>query len=166
MPTKIDLKKKIEVNAGDRQAFYIAQLNDDDILWYDRSGGNVGDVDKADSYISLLVGTAKKGSSFDPFQQENIKQKGFSGGILYHSCGEMPTTSPTTSCQDTTLKFKIKQNKKKGCSYLKKKKNVNKFCKKKRKFTDGSKEFVCMKCCKTCLTCTKCGENCPSIERL
>jgi len=98
--TPLILRWKIRVSPGNRQAFYIAQLNDDDLLWYDRKDKDVGDVDVMDTYITLLVGTAKVGLCCTPFEQENVPRKGFSGRVLYQSCpggSRAPSTLPVTS---------------------------------------------------------------------
>mmetsp|Transcript_39738 Transcript_39738/g.93064 ORF Transcript_39738/g.93064 Transcript_39738/m.93064 type:complete len:1153 (-) Transcript_39738:1378-4836(-) len=86
--------KVIKIASGKTQAFYVAQLNNDDVRYLD-AGSIV-----SDSNIDIGVATVMDGNEV-PFSGSPKHGVGFSGGIRYKRC-TASTLSPTRSTAPTT----------------------------------------------------------------
>mmetsp|Transcript_36152 Transcript_36152/g.84515 ORF Transcript_36152/g.84515 Transcript_36152/m.84515 type:complete len:542 (-) Transcript_36152:90-1715(-) len=110
-PTAVYLEQKLHITAEFKQAFYIAQLDSNDILYSVANAVKIGHRIAENEQIYVMVGTALKGTCCDAFGQLTIPKSIFIGTVKYTVCRHInqspiipPSLSPSLSHKPSTNK--------------------------------------------------------------
>jgi len=106
-------------------------------------------------------------AAFDEVQSSQSQTRGgihYMSGVFSTGMPGWPKHEPST-CLNTAVKFKNKEDSYKSCDWVsKKKRRIKKFCPKKKYWKDITEvpERVCNRCCETCSKCNtkKCKKKC------